>query len=94
VLQWLTSDAFRSICHDVTEIGQVITARHNLFSSYFTNSGVEFNGRQANVAAHVLAREATLSASSTIYFDDPIVLDTIIINEILYASFSGKHYNN
>jgi hypothetical protein len=81
----VTSDALRSNCHDVTEFGRVIIACHNLFSSYFTDSRVEF--RLTNLAAHVLASEATLSTNSTIYYDDPIVLDTIIINEMLSASF-------
>lgn len=63
----VTADAFNSHRHDATEFGQVIIACQNLFSSSFANSRVEFSRIQANVAAHVLAGEATLTASPTIY---------------------------
>jgi hypothetical protein len=53
------------------------------FSTCFTNSRVEFIRRQANAAAHALAREATSLASPIIYYDIPQCTETIIINEML-----------
>jgi len=73
----LTIDAFNSNHHNVTESGHIIIACQNLFYSHFTNLRVEFNRRQTNVTAHVLADE------TTIYFDVPDSINTIIINEIM-----------
>jgi ribonuclease HI len=79
----ITRDAFHSRTVDVTEFGTIIGACQNLFSSSFTNSRVEFIRRQANAAAHALAREATSLASPTIYYVIPHCIETIIINEML-----------
>lgn len=53
----VTRDAFHSHHSDVTEFGSIIAACRELFSLSFLNSRVEFVRRQANSAAHALARE-------------------------------------
>jgi len=78
----ITTDAFHSRRIDVTEFGHVISACRDIFST-FTNSGVEFNRRQANVVADALASEATLSASPNIYFVIPDCIETLLINDML-----------
>lgn len=79
----ITRDAFHSRTIDVTEFGNIIDACREIFSSSFTNSRVEFIRRQANAAAHALAREATSLASPMIYYVIPHCIETIIINEML-----------
>jgi len=76
-------DAFNQNRVDVTETCHILSACRLLFSSYFTNSKVEFSRRQANEAAHTLAGVATLSASPTIYYRVPRCIEQIIINEML-----------
>ena len=78
----ITMDAFHTRRIDVTEFSHVITTCRHLFST-FTNSMVEFNQRQPNVVAHALARETTLSASPTIYFEIPYCIETPLINNML-----------
>jgi len=78
----VTTDAFNSNRHDVTEFCHIITTCQNIFYSYFTNSKVEFNQLQANVAALVLVDETTLLATSTIYFDVPDCINIFIINKM------------
>jgi ribonuclease HI len=83
----LDSKITRDVCHssksDVSKVGSIIGACRDLFSTSFTNSRVEFIRRQANAAAHALAREATSLASPHIYYDIPFCIETIIINEML-----------
>ncbi len=79
----ITRDAFHSRKMDVTDFGSIIGACRELFSTSFTNSRVEFTRRQANAAAHALAREATSLASPNIYYDIPHCIESIIINEML-----------
>jgi ribonuclease HI len=79
----IARDAFHSHTVDVTEFGHIIDACRDTFSTSFTNSRVEFIRRQANAAAHALAREATSLASPIIYYDIPHCIETIIINEML-----------
>jgi hypothetical protein len=79
----IVMDAFHKQLPDVTEFGHVLSTARSLFSSSFTNSRVEFNRRQANEVAHVLARVAPFSASPTIYIDVPHCIEQIIINEML-----------
>jgi ribonuclease HI len=79
----IVTDAFHHQRPDISEFGQVMYASRRLFSSAFTNSRVEFNRRQANEVAHVLARVALFSASPTIYIDVPHCIEHIIINEML-----------
>jgi len=62
-----TTDAFNTHRIDISELGSIIDACWNLFATSFTISRVEFSRRQANVAAHALAREATSIASPVIY---------------------------
>jgi ribonuclease HI len=79
----IVTDAFHKQLPDVTEFGHILSTTRRLFSSSFTNSRVEFNRRQANEVAHVLARVAPFSASPTIYIDVPHCIEQIIINEML-----------
>ncbi|KAK2398440.1 putative mitochondrial protein [Trifolium repens] len=79
----IVTDAFHKQWPDVTEFGHVMSTARSLFSASFTNSRVEFNRRQANEVAHVLARVAHFSASPTIYIDVPHCIEQIIINEML-----------
>jgi hypothetical protein len=78
----ITTNAFRTRRIDVTEFSHVITTCRHLFSS-FTNSRVEFNRRQANVVAHTLASETTLSANPTVYFEIPYCIETPLITDML-----------
>ncbi|XP_039684970.1 uncharacterized protein [Medicago truncatula] len=55
----LTAEAFRSTRNDLSEFGCIISSCRSLFSTFFSNSRVEFVRRQAYVVAHALAREAT-----------------------------------
>jgi len=64
----ITRDAFHSTQEDISEFGCSISFCRSLFSSFFTNSRVDFARRQENVVAHVLAREATFLASPVVYF--------------------------
>jgi len=75
----ITQLAFYARKDDVSEFGNVITTCCSIFSTKFTNSRVEFIRRQANV----LAREATLVASPTIYYQVPLCIDILIFNEKL-----------
>jgi len=79
----LTVDAFLSTRNDLSEIGCIISSCRSLFSTFFSNSRVEFVRRQANVFAHALAREAMSLASPTVYFEIPNCIETLIINEML-----------
>jgi len=79
----LTCDAFHANQDDTYEFGCIISSCRFLFSSFFTNSRVEFVRRQANGVAHVLAEEATLLASPVVYFHIPDCIESLIINEML-----------
>ena len=50
-----TNDTFHFKRPLVLEFGHIISGCQRLFHLQFTNSRVEFNGRQANAIAHVLA---------------------------------------
>ncbi|KAK2427985.1 hypothetical protein QL285_026530 [Trifolium repens] len=67
----IVMEAFHRQRPDITEFGQLMSAIRRLFTSSFRNSRVEFNRRQANEVAHVLARVASFSANPTIYIDVP-----------------------
>jgi hypothetical protein len=60
-----------------------MTDARRLFISSLINSRVEFNRRQVNEVAHVLARVALFSASPTIYIDVPHCIEQSIANEML-----------
>jgi len=79
----LTVDAFLSNRNDTSEFGSIISSCRSLFSSFFSNSRVEFVRRQANAVAHALAREVTLLASLVVCYDIPNCIESLIINEIL-----------
>jgi len=79
----LTADAFLSTRNDLFDFGCIISSCRSLFSSSFSNSRVEFVRRQANMAAHSLAREAMSLASPAVYFEIPNCIETLIINEML-----------
>jgi len=77
----VTCDAFHARRGDISEFGHVIASCKTLFSVFFTNSKVEFNRRQANATAHVLAGETTFLVSPVIYYHIPSCIDNVIINE-------------
>jgi len=56
-------DSFHSTRNDVFDLGAIIRECRNTFSSFFTNSRVEFIRRQANEVAHRLARAVIFYAS-------------------------------
>jgi len=78
-----TKEAIYSCREDISELGNIIMASRVLLSFKFNNSQVEFARRQANVAAHTLAGEATLLASPVDYFHIPNCIETLIINYML-----------
>jgi hypothetical protein len=55
----------------------------NDFSSYFTNSYVEFRRRQTNNVAHNLAKVAISLASFHIFIDIPTCSQDLIVNDML-----------
>jgi hypothetical protein len=79
----VTVDSFLSTRNDLSEFGCIISSCRSLLRNLFSNSRVEFVRRQANVVAHTLAREATCSTSSAVYYEIPTCIETIIINEML-----------
>jgi hypothetical protein len=86
----IVTKAFHHSRPDIREFGQVMADAIRLFTSSFTNSRVEFNSRQANEVAHVLARVAPFSNSLTIYIDVPHYIEQFITNEMLYVPFFQK----
>jgi ribonuclease HI len=76
-------DNFLSTKHDGTEFGDIIQSCRSLFRNFYENSKVEFVRRQANEAAHALAKEATLSASSQVLYEIPYCIEHILINDML-----------
>lgn len=78
----LTYDAFLATRNDTFEFGCIISSCRSLFSSFFSNSSVEFVRRQINEVAHALAREVALLISPAVYFDIPEYIETLIINEM------------
>jgi len=79
----VTRDAFHSRHTDTTEFESIITACREMFSTSFPNSRLAFIRRQANSAAHALARKAIYLASPTTYYVIPSCIEHIIINEML-----------
>jgi len=78
----VTCDTFLSRRDDIFEFGHVIASCKALFSTFFTNSRVEFTRRQANPSAHVLAVEATFLTNPIIYYHIPSCINNIIIDEM------------
>jgi len=64
----LTTYTFHYHRVHVTEYRQVISSYRSLFTTYFTNSQVEFNRWQTNEVAHTLEGVATLSATPITYY--------------------------
>jgi len=89
----VTCDAFLSHRDDISEFGHVIASCKALFSAFFTNSRIEFTRRQANAAAHVLAREAIFLSSPITYYHISSCINNIIINEMQWACFSSTKKN-
>ena len=54
----MTSDAFHATRDNTSKFGCIISSCRSLYSSFFTNSRVEFVRQQANGVAHALAGEA------------------------------------
>ncbi|XP_024631302.1 uncharacterized protein [Medicago truncatula] len=83
----ITKDAFIARRDNISEFGHIVEASRSMFHSKFSNSRVEFVRRQANVVAHILARETTLIASAVVYYAIPNCIESSIINERLkYAN--------
>jgi hypothetical protein len=67
----IVTEAFHHQRPDVIEFGQLMSAARRLFTTSFTNSRVEFNRRQANEVAHVLARASStrrVSSHNWLYY--------------------------
>jgi hypothetical protein len=64
-------DQFHQNNNNVSEFGAIIIECRQLFSLFFRNSHVEFIMRQANEAAHALAKAATFLASVHLFIDIP-----------------------
>jgi hypothetical protein len=79
----IVTEAFHRQRPDITKFGQLMFATRGLFTSSFTNSRVEFNMRQVNEVAHMLAQVAPFSASLTISIDVPYYIEHYIANEML-----------
>jgi ribonuclease HI len=76
-------DQFSSPKSDVSEFGDIIDNCRALFTQFYVNSSVEFVRRQANEAAHSLAREAALLANFQILVTIPNCIEHILINEMI-----------
>jgi hypothetical protein len=76
-------DNFHYLAQDYSEFGVLIDHCKNIFSNYYSNSGVEFVQRQANEVVHNLIKAATLSASFQILVDVPNYIEHVLINEML-----------
>lgn len=74
-------DRLNSSIIDHTELGDLILACKNLLSLN-PHFKVQFARRQANRAAHTLARVAATSACSHIFSFIPDCIASVIINEI------------
>ena len=75
-------DSFYSTRNDVSDLGAIIRECRTTFSSFFTNSRVEFIRRQANEVAHRLARAATFYASIQDFTVLPDCIQDVLINEM------------
>jgi hypothetical protein len=87
----ITRDAIHLRTIGVTEFESIIGACRELLSISFTDSRVEFIRRQTNVAAHALAREATLLDSSNIYYAIPFVLKLLLLMKCYKHIFLKKN---
>ncbi|CAJ2663088.1 unnamed protein product [Trifolium pratense] len=76
-------DYFHKGGPNITEFGDVLNECIRRFKSYFENSRVEFNRRQANEVAHALARVAPSIARSHVFIDVPTCISHLIMNEML-----------
>ena len=81
----LTRDAFNHHRPYFTEFGQIIIACRRRFSSYFTNSKVEFNQQQTNEVAHTLVGVGTYQLVS------PFILMYLFVLNILLLMKCYKH---
>ncbi|XP_024626712.1 uncharacterized protein [Medicago truncatula] len=70
-------DNFLSTDHDAIEFKNIIQNCQSLFRNYYENSKVEFVRRQANEAAHILVKAATLSTSFQILYVIPDCIEHI-----------------
>jgi ribonuclease HI len=77
------ADYFNKGRGDVTEFGSIMDSSIQLCRNHLTNSHVEFTRRQANEAAHVLAKAATSSTSFHVFDVIPACITTLILNEMI-----------
>jgi ribonuclease HI len=66
----------------VSDFNAIINDCCHLLCTDLMNSDVKFIRRQANEAAHSLAREAPSEASFHIFYNIPTCIETILINEM------------
>jgi len=76
-------DSFSSAHQDVREFEMIIHNCKTIFEQYYINSSVEFVRRQANEAAHRLAKTATSSVSYQILVEIPDCIEHILINKMI-----------
>lgn len=75
-------DSFNSQNCDAMEFGNIISHCKSLCINFYENSSVGFVRRQANKAAHMLAKAALLLASFQICVEIPDCIDHMLINEM------------
>ena len=68
--------------NDVSDLRGIIKECKNTFSSFFTNSRVEFIKRQANEVTHRLARAATFYARIHHFTVLPNCIQDVLMNEM------------
>ena len=76
-------DSFSSAHQDVTEFGMIIHNCKTIFEQYYVNFSVEFVRRQANEAAHRLAKAAISSASFQILVEIPDYIEHILSSKMI-----------
>jgi ribonuclease HI len=79
----IVMDNFHSKKHDVSEFGEIIAHCKRLFSSFYSNSSVQFIRRQTNEVAHSLAKAATYVATPQTLVNIPHCIEHSLINEML-----------
>lgn len=82
-------DKIHSPGADISELGSIIQECSRIISS-FPNFNVKFIRRQANSAAHCLARVALSKSSLHIYHCVPDCISQLIINEMQWSCFCQK----
>jgi len=77
------ADYFNKGRGDVTKFGSIMDSNIQLYSTYLTNSHVEFIRRQTNEVTHTLAKTVTSSTRFYVFDDIPTYITDLIFNEML-----------